>query len=333
MPSATDRGARLITAVLLAIVHPPFAIARNQVTHVPQGPAADYPVVIGDPFSVDGTTYVPRDTLNYDAVGYAEPGLGGDAITGAHRTLPLPCYVEVTSLASGKTILLRLTQRGPMSGSNLLALSAGAWTQLGLGAGATAPVRVRRVNPPEVERAMLRAGHSAPERMETPAGLLGVLKRKLAQSGNTMLSEGSKTGAPTANTPGTPRSAAPLAKPLPARADAARRGRPSPARKAAVEPETQVAMAAPPPPPPPPAHAAEEATAKPVTRGLFVQVGAFASKDRARAVASRSGAGIMRAGTLWRVRLGPYADQASANRALAKARGAGYGDSRIVHEP
>ena len=36
-----------------------------------QGPAADYPMVLGEPFTVDGELFTPADTLNYDAVGYA----------------------------------------------------------------------------------------------------------------------------------------------------------------------------------------------------------------------------------------------------------------------
>ena len=35
------------------------------------GPAADYPVVVGDPFTVDGVTYTPKDSMNFDAVGFA----------------------------------------------------------------------------------------------------------------------------------------------------------------------------------------------------------------------------------------------------------------------
>nr|WP_235209860.1 RlpA-like double-psi beta-barrel domain-containing protein [Sphingobium sp. Ant17] len=66
--------------------------------------------MIGAPYAVAGVTYTPEDTLNYDAVGYA--GWYGEelqgnktangetfmpmAITAAHKTLPLPSYVEVT---------------------------------------------------------------------------------------------------------------------------------------------------------------------------------------------------------------------------------------------
>ncbi len=148
------------------------------------GPAADYPMTLGEPFTVDGVSWKPADTLNYDAVGYAaiDPA-GGVAITAAHKTLPLPSYIEVTSLTTGKTILVRVERRGPMTNSRLVALSPGAVAQLGL-AGGDPGVRVRRVNPPEPERAALRGGGRAPDRMETPKSLLAVLTRKLdAQNG------------------------------------------------------------------------------------------------------------------------------------------------------
>ena len=39
-----------------------------------RGPAGDYPMVLGAPFVVDGVTYTPADTMNYDSVGYARSG-------------------------------------------------------------------------------------------------------------------------------------------------------------------------------------------------------------------------------------------------------------------
>jgi rare lipoprotein A len=144
------------------------------------GPGADYPVVLGPSFTIDGVTYTPVDRLNYDEVGYAAAGAeGGDGVSLAHRTLPLPSYVEVTSLDTGGTILVRAERRGPMSGSALVELSPGAAAQLGIDPAVQVPVLVRRVNPPEIERAALRRGEPAPERMATPKSLLGVLLRKL----------------------------------------------------------------------------------------------------------------------------------------------------------
>ena len=145
------------------------------------GPSSDYPMVLGEPFSIDGKLYTPEDKLSYDEVGHAVADTGGaSAISAAHRTLPLPSYVEVTSLDTGRTILVRVERRGPMTGQSLIALAPGAMEQLAGQDGD--PVRVRRVNPPEQERALLRGGKPAPERMATPPGLIAVLKRKLPQT-------------------------------------------------------------------------------------------------------------------------------------------------------
>ncbi len=270
----------------------------------PSGPAADYPMVIGAPFTIEGTTYRPADTMNYDAVGYAALGTeGGTGVTGAHRTLPLPSYVEVTSLESGKTILVRMERRGPMTNARLIELSPGAAAQLGL-TGERAPIRVRRVNPPEPERAALRMGGRAPERMETPKSLLAALMRKLdQQNGAAVAPVGLPATFPAtaATVPSaTPTPVPPLRRPIPR-----------------VRPEPQgVATPAPPP------VAAVRGT-------LIVQVAALSTKARADGVATRLGGQVSAAGRLWRVRMGPYATQAQADAALAKAKAAGYSDARI----
>ena len=148
------------------------------------GPAADYPVVLGDPYKVGDTVFTPVNAMNYDAVGYASVGGPASGISAAHHTLPLPSYVEVTSLVSGRTILVRVERRGPMDSTHAIELSSAAIAQLGAGSDGRAPVRVRRVNPLETERALLRAGMNAPERMPTPKPLLAVLQRRLATDPN-----------------------------------------------------------------------------------------------------------------------------------------------------
>ncbi|MCP5396757.1 MAG: SPOR domain-containing protein [Sphingomonadaceae bacterium] len=192
-----------------------------------RGPEADYPVVLGDPFTVDGQLYTPADTLSYDSVGYASLDRdGGQSVTVAHKTLPLPSYVEITELGTGRTILARVERRGPMTGAREVALSPGAAAQLGVSEGA--PVRVRRVNPPEIERAELRAGKPAPARMDTPKTLLGVLTRKLPAAGSASLRSASADAARVrAESSGelpamAPRQAAvaPVAQPSPAPRDA-----------------------------------------------------------------------------------------------------------------
>jgi len=138
-------------------------------------PVSDSPVRIGPPYSVRGTTYVPAAAPAYDALGYAswygnESGnrtANGEQfrsswITAAHTTLPLPTYVEVTALDTGRRIIVRVNDRGPFSGrGRIIDLSRGAAEQLGIKAQGHAPVRVRRVEPSEKDRKRLREGKAA----------------------------------------------------------------------------------------------------------------------------------------------------------------------------
>jgi rare lipoprotein A len=256
------------------------------------GPSADYPMVLGAPFSVDGVTYTPSDTMNYDAVGYAAVGPdGGGTISAAHRTLPLPSYIEVTALDTGKTILVRVERRGPMRGRSLIELSPGAAAQLGIAGNPHAAVRVRRMNPVEQDRALLRMGQPAPARMDTPKSLLTVLGRKLDQQDGVVRPV--LVAMPTSE---------PGATPVPVK----------------TRPGKIASQPSPVPAPQPAAH------------GKFaVQVGAFSSRDNAQAAASKVGGALSAAGKLWRVRMGPFASEAQAKAALAKARAAGYSDARI----
>jgi rare lipoprotein A len=104
----------------------------------------DTPVKIGRPYQVRGKTYVPADDADYDQVGYASwygPGQGGRTANGekfkqnrvgaAHKTLPLPSYVEVTALATGKRIIVRVNDRGPFVDGRIIDLSRGAAEELG----------------------------------------------------------------------------------------------------------------------------------------------------------------------------------------------------------
>jgi rare lipoprotein A len=156
-------------------------------------PVSDVPVKIGKPYTVRGIRYTPAEDPDYDAVGYAswygnESGnqtANGErfrpkAITAAHTTLPLPSYVEVTALDTGRTILLRINDRGPFSRGRILDLSKGAAEQLGIRAKGYAAVRVRRVEPPERDRARLRKGKPAPERRRASETELANLRERLA---------------------------------------------------------------------------------------------------------------------------------------------------------
>ncbi|MDE8651905.1 septal ring lytic transglycosylase RlpA family protein [Novosphingobium album (ex Liu et al. 2023)] len=282
------------------------------------GPAADYPMVIGDPFTIGAITYTPSDQLNYDAVGMAAIGDAASAgVTGAHKTLPLPSYVEVTALDSGRTILVRLERRGPMANDLLIELSPAAAAQLGLAPGASAAVRVRRVNPPEIERAALRQGREAPERMATPDALLKVLRRKLAEQ--------SPLGPPASIPPAMPTTAPATA--TPAKTPAAR---PSPAPAPTGTPKPAPKPAAPKPASKPETPLAPRPAAPAVKAGAYVvQVAAFSARDHADKAARQLGGVVSKPGKFWLVRLGPFASSGEAGPALEKAKAAGYRDARI----
>lgn len=308
-----------LTALVAACGHPADSrtlSAGRPVAPAISGPAADYPMVLGAPFVIGGVTYTPSDTLNYDQVGYATVGgEGGSAVSLAHRTLPLPSYVEVTSLRSGKTVLVRAERRGPMTGDNLVELSAGAAAQLGL-SGEREPVRVRRVNPPEPERALLRSGQRAPERMDTPMPLVAVLMRKLEPSAAPIA-----VAAATAPVATTAPASTPAALPPAPRIAAKPAQLPAPAAKPAPAERPRVA-AAPKAPAKPAPH--------PAAKGTFaVQVATFADPARAAAAARKLGGAVGSAGKFRQVRITGFASAADAGAALAKAKAAGYSDARI----
>jgi len=155
-------------------------------------PVSDVPVRIGKPYTVRGVTYVPAANPRYDMLGYASwygPESGKqtangerfhpDGISAAHTTLPLPSYVEVTRLDTGRTILLRVNDRGPFSQGRIIDLSRGAAEQLGIRTAGVSPVRVRAIDPPESDKRRLREGRPAAERPPVPERELARLRARL----------------------------------------------------------------------------------------------------------------------------------------------------------
>lgn len=69
-----------------------------------------------------------------------------NAMTAAHKTLPLPTYVSVTNLNNGKKIIVKVNDRGPFHKDRLIDLSYGAARKLGFVEAGTAPVKVEVVH-------------------------------------------------------------------------------------------------------------------------------------------------------------------------------------------
>lgn len=156
-------------------------------------PVSDVPVRVGPPYQVRGQTYVPAYNSRYDELGYASwygPESGTqtangerfrpDWITAAHKTLPLPSYVEVTSLDTGRRILVRVNDRGPYTSAwRIIDLSRGAARLLGTERMGVAPVRVRVVDPSEKDRKRLRKGDPARALKPVPPSVLANLRAQL----------------------------------------------------------------------------------------------------------------------------------------------------------
>ena len=118
-------------------------------------------------YRVDGVRYRVMD----DAAGYRERGIAswygrkfhgrptssGEpfdmyALTAAHKHLPLPSYVEVTALRTGRKVVVRVNDRGPFVPGRLIDLSWGAAVRLGIAEQGTAEVEIRTVPAPSGAR-------------------------------------------------------------------------------------------------------------------------------------------------------------------------------------
>ncbi len=236
----------------------------------PAAGAATGTVKIGKPYQVYGIWYYPADDRGYDQRGVASwygPGFHAlstangerydqDDVTAAHKTLPMPSYVEVENLDNGRRLVVRINDRGPFVGTRIIDLSRKSAQLLGVDRAGLANVRVRRVFPDAMTIAEL-APRPVPPPVVPPIATTDV------------------PSVASVAIPGTP------------------------------------------------------------ATGLFVQVAALGDAGR---IAWLSGY-LTSFGTvsrqaapsgLTRIRLGPYADAAAANAALAQLRAAGYTDARLV---
>lgn len=295
-------------------------------------PAIDGPPVLGEPYSIGAKRYEPKDDNAFDQVGYARVfgedrrGAGTpngeqvnpDIIEVAHQTLPMPSYVEITHLDTGRTILARVNNRGPMTTGAIVELSPAAARELGIETAST-PVRVRRVNPPMPERAALRSGRPAGPRLDTPPALLSALRRKMRDEG-IAVDRGSAPA--TAVAPPSTVAARPAAKPSTGGRGADFAG---PVKPRLAPPDVEPELPEPPTTAPPRAQ-----PARPTGRGAwYVQLAAFGKEAAAQEMADEAGAkAFLEAGGIWRVRAGPYPSEAAARGAVQSWQGKGYPNAR-----
>jgi rare lipoprotein A len=99
--------------------------------------------------------YVERGVASWYGPGFhAERTSNGEpydmyAMTAAHKTLPLPAYVQVTHLGNGRSVILRVNDRGPFKDGRIIDLSYTAASKLDMLRAGTAFVEVRALTPGE----------------------------------------------------------------------------------------------------------------------------------------------------------------------------------------
>src|ERR1700720_2873083 len=138
---------------------------------------------VGKPYTVAGRVYVPEENVNYRQDGLAS-WYGDDfhgrltangevydmtSLSAAHPTLPMPCYARVTNLSNGKSLVVRVNDRGPYHGNRLIDVSNKAAELLEFKGNGVARVRVEYVARAPLEGsddrqlvATLRTGVPAP---------------------------------------------------------------------------------------------------------------------------------------------------------------------------
>jgi rare lipoprotein A len=278
--------------------------------HTVQVPASAGVYKVGNPYQIDNVWYYPREQPDYDETGIASwygPDFygkytangelyDGGQLTAAHRTLPMPVNVRVTNLDNGKSIIVRVNDRGPYARGRIIDLSRRAAELLDVVQSGTARVRVTYVG-----RADLNGG---PPPSETPPEIATALPA--APSGRV---DSSALNVLPGAAVAPPVKIAALPAPVPT----------APPLVAETQPTGKV-----------------DKVPVPGVTHLYVQVGAFSKLENAQRLLKSLGgdlhiSALQRGGqTLYRVRTGPLASVQDADSAMARISGTGSGDAQIV---
>ncbi len=275
---------------------------------------------LGNPYEVLGATYYPYHDPRFSEQGiaswYGEEFHGRktasgevydmNSLTAAHKTLPLPSTVRVTNLDNGRTLLVRVNDRGPFVNGRIIDLSRRSAQMLGVYGTGTAKVRVEFVELAALEPAdtLVASDVNPPSPKMTIEPVAQTPKKKV---------ESIKETKPriTAKVAPAPRP------PKPKNGDFALIGSAEAAESEGVTLTT-------------PAKRSD----------LFVQVGAFASRDNAdrlKGVLKPMGQPMIAPGNrngqiLYRVRFGPIASLEAADSLLDRLIKSGYTAARLIVE-
>jgi rare lipoprotein A len=136
------------------------------------GPGPGPHFKVGQPYKIKGRWYYPEFVTEYEASGVASwygeffhgrPTANGEtydmyALTAAHPTMQLPSVVEVLNLENGRSLILRVNDRGPFVDDRLIDLSYAAARELGFVRQGLANVRVRYLGLAALHEQPIRPG-------------------------------------------------------------------------------------------------------------------------------------------------------------------------------
>jgi rare lipoprotein A len=281
------------------------------------GPAKPVPYKIGNPYQVDGVWYYPKADYRYSETGIASwygPGFHGkrtangevydqNGLTAAHKTLPMPSMVRVTNLENGRSIEVRVNDRGPFQAGRLIDMTRRGAQLLGFIDQGTARVRVD-IMPEESQQLAALASRQGGDQVPPPP--------KAAPAGE--VTAGGLAPMPGAKV--SPGQAKPVQVPA----------------AQATPPATNLSTAA----QPRPDGRVTQFPVKPTS--IYIQAGAFLRQ----ANANQLGGQLRRYGPVlvapvivqqqryYRVRIGPIASVEDADRTLKRMIAEGHPESRIV---
>jgi rare lipoprotein A len=243
-------------------------------------------------------------------------------MTAAHRTLPLPAYVRVTNLQNGRSVVVRVNDRGPFVGNRIIDLSYTAASRLDMLRTGTAMVEVRAIDPTAPAQTLAgplpaaapptTAGGSASAPAARDATAAAAATPPAGTSVNLASASGVAAGAMPAAAPGV----APSVPPVPTSVTAPRAG--------AATPSTAPAPAA------------------GGRAPLFVQAGAFSDPANAEHLAAKLRGGafgkifvrddVIAGRRMYRVRIGPVPNVPEFDRIVAALERAGVHDAHLALE-
>lgn len=282
----------------------------------PEAPKAEPVFKVGKPYQVAGVWYYPAIDNQYVSTGiaswYGEDFHGKrtangelydmNELTAAHKTLPLPSVVRVTNLENGRSLLVRVNDRGPFVNGRVIDLSRRSAQLLGFEQAGTAKVRV------EIDAEQSRVAQAAlprdPKEMQEAGPTVAAAPRHAVE-------QQALADAP---------APVPAATPVPAPGGGA----------TAIIAAANAGSVAPPP--------AEVIQGAPGPTNMYVQAGAFSQFENAHRLqaqlipigAAQISPIFIGETQMFRVRLGPIDSLESADQLLDRVIKAGYNDAQLI---